>query len=81
VGNWQLAMRRFRRIVSLEMCKSLPCDVFLGAHGDYYGMIAKYERMEKGKNPFVDPEGYRAYVDSKEKEFRRKLAEQRDGKK
>jgi metallo-beta-lactamase class B len=60
--------------------KSLPCDVFLGAHGSYYGMIAKYERSRTeagaGKNPFVDPEGYRAYIDEKEKAFRRTLAEQ-----
>ncbi len=66
---------------TFAILKSLPCDVFLGAHGDYYGMIAKYERMTAEKNPFVDPEGYRAYVDSKEKEFRRKLAEQMVGKK
>lgn len=56
--------------------KSLPCDVFLGAHGDYYGMLAKYEKMAAGKNPFVDPDGYRAYVELKEKEFRGKLQAQ-----
>jgi metallo-beta-lactamase class B len=58
---------------------ALPCDVFLGAHGGYYGMVAKYERARKepGGNPFVDPEGYRAYVRQKEEAFRRALAEQR----
>jgi len=56
--------------------KSLPCDVFLGAHGDYYGMTAKYEKLGGNTNPFVDSEGYRAYVDLKEKAFRRTLAEQ-----
>src|SRR5262245_22886541 len=55
--------------------KSLPCDVFLGAHGDYYNMTSKYERKADG-NPFVDPDGYKAYVDLKEKAFRRTLAEQ-----
>jgi hypothetical protein len=37
---------------------ALPCDVFLGAHGGYSGMVAKYERArrESGRNPFVDPE-------------------------
>jgi metallo-beta-lactamase class B len=65
---------------SFAILKSLPCDVFLGAHGDYYGMLAKHERMAKDKNVFVDPDGYKAYVDLKEKEFRRKLAEQKEGK-
>jgi metallo-beta-lactamase class B len=57
--------------------KSLPCDVFLGAHGDYYGMTAKYDRFAGSSNPFIDPKGYQAYVDLKEKAFRRTLAEQR----
>jgi metallo-beta-lactamase class B len=63
---------------TFEILKALPCDIFLGAHGGYYGMIAKYERskQETTKNPFVDPEGYRAYVAQKEKAFRTTLAEQ-----
>ena len=54
------------------------CDIFLGAHGDYYGMLAKYERLktDKSKNPFADPEGYRAYVELKEKAYRKTLADQ-----
>lgn len=62
---------------TFAILKSLPCDVFLGAHGDYYGMSAKYERLGGNANPFIDPDGYRAYVDLKEKAFRRTLAEQR----
>jgi metallo-beta-lactamase class B len=65
---------------TFKILKSLPCDVFLGAHGDYYGMLAKYERLQADKNPFVDPDGYRAYVDLKEKAFRRTLAEQKAAK-
>jgi len=66
---------------TFSILKSLPCDVFLGAHGDYYGMLAKYDRLtgaggDASKNPFIDPEGYRAYVDLKEKAFRKTLAEQ-----
>ncbi len=58
--------------------KELPCDVFLGAHGAYYGMAAKHERLKKvDANPFVDPQGYRDYVDMKEKAFRKTLADQR----
>jgi metallo-beta-lactamase class B len=63
---------------TFRILKSLPCDVFLGAHGGYYGMIEKYERTKQGaaKNPFIDPEGYRAYVEQKEKAFRNTLAGQ-----
>ena len=57
--------------------QSLPCDVFLGAHGDYFGMEAKYARMhDGGPNPFIDPEGYKNYVASKEEAFRTELKKQ-----
>ena len=60
-----------------RVLKSLPCDVFLGAHGNYYGMEAKYARMkEGGPNPFIDPEGYKSYVAEREKTFRAELAKQ-----
>jgi metallo-beta-lactamase class B len=64
---------------TFQVLKSLPCDVFLGAHGGYYGMVAKYERGKQGAeaNPFVDPKGYQAYVAQKEEAFRDTLATQR----
>lgn len=65
---------------TFAVLKSLPCDIFLGAHGDYYGMVAKHERLKVDKNPFVDSDGYRAYVALKEKAFRRALAEQQAAK-
>lgn len=63
---------------TFEVLRKLPCDVFLGAHGGYYGMVAKYERARRqpATNPFVDPAGYRAYVEEKEATFRRILAGQ-----
>ncbi|MDA1055950.1 MAG: subclass B3 metallo-beta-lactamase [Planctomycetota bacterium] len=58
--------------------KKLPCDIFLGAHGNYYGMHAKYERVKTADtNPFIDPQGYRAYVAEKEAAYLATLAEQR----
>ena len=66
---------------TFDVLKSLPCDIFLGAHGEYYGMIAKHERLKGAeKNPFLDPEGYRAYVELKEKAFRKTLSEQKEKK-
>ncbi len=60
-----------------RVLKSLPCDVFLGAHGDYYGMEAKYARMKAGgPNPFIDPDGYKSYIAEREQTFRADLAKQ-----
>jgi metallo-beta-lactamase class B len=60
-----------------RVLKSLPCDVFLGAHGDYYDMQAKYARMKAGgPNPFIDPEGYKSYIAERESTFRAELAKQ-----
>lgn len=60
-----------------RVLKSLPCDVFLGAHGDYYGMEAKYARMKVGEpNPFIDPDGYKSYIAEREESFRAELAKQ-----
>src|SRR5438067_13122705 len=53
-----------------RVLKSLPCDVFLGAHGSYYGMEEKFARVKDRGNPFIDPEGYKKLVTEKEQEFR-----------
>ena len=64
---------------TFRVLKSLPCDIFLGAHGAYYGMDAKYARLKdaKGVNPFVDPDGYRAFVADREKYYLKTIEEQK----
>jgi metallo-beta-lactamase class B len=63
--------------LTFRTLKALPCDVFLGAHGGYFGMEAKYARMKPGGvNPFVDPEGYKSYVAEREQAFRAELTKQ-----
>lgn len=65
---------------TFRVLKSLPVDIFLGAHGDYYGMPAKFETMKAGgANPFIDPAGYKAYVASREEAYRKNLARQKAG--
>lgn len=60
-----------------RVLKALPCDVFLGAHGSYYDMEAKYARLKKGgANPFIDPEGYKSYIQERQQTFERELAKQ-----
>ena len=57
--------------------KSLPCDIFLGAHGGYFGLEEKYPLMKDGAaNPFIDPSGYNKFVAQKEQDFRTELAKQ-----
>ncbi|MDB5343314.1 MAG: hypothetical protein JWP89_1691 [Schlesneria sp.] len=62
---------------TFQVLKKLPCDILLGAHGEYYGMLAKFERQKTAPaNPFIDPEGYRDYVSQKELIFEKRLKEQ-----
>jgi metallo-beta-lactamase class B len=57
--------------------KELPCDVFLGAHGDYFNLAAKYKRFKAGdKNAFIDPAGYKDYVADRERAFEAELKKQ-----
>ncbi|MFN8574239.1 MAG: subclass B3 metallo-beta-lactamase [Gemmatimonadaceae bacterium] len=63
---------------TFRVLRSLPVDIFLGAHGGYFDLEGKYSRMKD--NPlavFVDPHGYRDYVMDREKAFRTELAKQR----
>jgi metallo-beta-lactamase class B len=44
--------------------------VFLGAHGAFYGLTGKHAQLEKGgPNPFIDPDGFKRYVDRSEQAF------------
>lgn len=63
---------------SFRVLKSLPCDLFLGAHGSYFDMENKYARLKPGQpNPFVDPDGYKSYVAEREQAFEKELARQK----
>jgi len=54
--------------------RALPCDLFLAAHASFYNMKDKVGLLKKeGANPFIDPDGYRSYLDRNEKIFRERL--------
>jgi len=77
VGNdkYPEIARDFER--TFHVLKGLPCDVFLGAHGSYYGLEEKFAKLSKGgANPFIDPQGYHDYVAEREQAFRRELRRQ-----
>jgi metallo-beta-lactamase class B len=58
--------------------KALRCDIFLGAHGAYFGMLQKLDRIEAGVNGnvWIDPEGYQAAVAEREQAFATELKRQ-----
>ena len=61
-----------------RVLRELPCDIFLGAHGSYFGMEAKYARAKtEGVKAFVDPQGYQEYVADRERVFEAELVKQR----
>ena len=63
---------------TFRVLKSLPCDIFLGAHGSYFDLETKYARLKEGAHTaFIDPEGYKKYVAEREQAFRNELAKQR----
>src|SRR5689334_10589302 len=65
---------------TFQVLKSLPCDYFLGAHGNYFDMENKYAQLKAGvSTAFIDPGGYKSFVAEKERAFRSELAKQKGG--
>jgi metallo-beta-lactamase class B len=77
VGNKNYPQIAQDYVKTFAVLKSLPCDLFLGAHGAYFGLLAKYEKMKAGaSNPFIDPDGYKAYVAEREATFQKEWQRQ-----
>jgi metallo-beta-lactamase class B len=63
---------------TFAVLKGLPCDLFLGAHGAYFGLKAKYAKMKAGDaNAFIDPDGYKAYVAERDSTFHKEWERQK----
>jgi metallo-beta-lactamase class B len=59
---------------SFAKLKALPCDIFLGTHASFFDLEAKRQRMSGAStNPFVDPQGYRAYLTRMEASYSAQL--------
>jgi metallo-beta-lactamase class B len=58
--------------------KSLPCDLFLGAHGGYFDLLEKYAKLKSAPttNPFLDPRGYQDFIADGQQAFEKELARQ-----
>ncbi|MEA2568857.1 MAG: metallo-beta-lactamase class [Acidobacteriota bacterium] len=57
--------------------RSLKCDVFLASHGNFYDLAGKMKRLGDKTNPFIDPDGYRAFVKATSERMEKVAAEQR----
>jgi metallo-beta-lactamase class B len=62
--------------------KGLPCDVFLGAHAQFFDMLAKLQRVKAGagESVWIDPEGYKAALAEGQQAFALELKRQQAGK-
>jgi len=77
VGNKDYPQIAQDYVKTFKVLKGLPCDLFLGAHGAYFGMKAKYEKAKEGEaNPLIDPEGYKSYVAEREATFEKEWKRQ-----
>lgn len=65
---------------SFAIMKSLPCDVFLGPHTQFFNMEEKVKRLGTQPNPFIDPQGLRNFVETNEKSYLSQIQREHDEK-
>jgi len=59
---------------SFRILRSLPADIWVTVHARQWGRYRKFLARDTTKTPvdaFIDPDGYRAYIDSAEAQLRR----------
>ncbi|MFL5580714.1 MAG: subclass B3 metallo-beta-lactamase [Gemmatimonadaceae bacterium] len=59
---------------TFRVLRSLPADIWVSSHARLFDRYRKFVARDTAKrpaDPFIDPEGYRAYIDSGEARFRR----------
>ena len=61
---------------AFRVLRGLKVDVPLGSHPGMYNLAEKYPQIGKGPNPFIDPAGYTAELDTVEGVFKGALEEQ-----
>ncbi|MEO5860447.1 MAG: subclass B3 metallo-beta-lactamase [Pyrinomonadaceae bacterium] len=58
--------------------KTFKVDIFLSAHASQFNLYEKMQALQRGvrPNPFIDPQGYVAYLKATDKAFRERRASQ-----
>ena len=63
---------------TFERLESLPCDVFISPHGQFFKLTEKMEAMKTSeKNVFIDPELYKQYVARGKEAYLKRLEEEK----
>jgi len=62
--------------------KTLPCDVFLGSHGQFFHLAEKRakQKADPTHNPFIDPQEFAAFIAGSERDFEAQLAKEQQAK-
>jgi len=58
---------------SFKVLRGLPVDIWVTCHARWWGRYRKFVASRTANNPtdpFIDPDGYRAYIDAAEQELR-----------
>ncbi|HVF47100.1 MAG TPA: subclass B3 metallo-beta-lactamase [Pyrinomonadaceae bacterium] len=68
--------------MTFSLMKMITPDIFLASHGSFFNLLEKAEaiRNNPSRNPFLDREGYKAFVRDSHKAFREKLAAEKKAK-
>jgi metallo-beta-lactamase class B len=64
---------------SFEWLANAKVDVFLASHAGFFDLEGKSKKLAAGSvtNPFIDPQGYKEFIESNRKAFDEKLAAQK----
>ncbi|MDQ6940817.1 MAG: subclass B3 metallo-beta-lactamase [Verrucomicrobiota bacterium] len=60
---------------TFALMKKLPCDVFLASHGSFFSLVEKSKLLaqQPSQNPFIDPNGYRKFIEQTDRAFHEQL--------
>jgi metallo-beta-lactamase class B len=59
---------------TFAILRGLPCDIFLGAHGEYFQMQQKLARRhDESPAVWIDPQGYRRTIAQAQQQFEQRL--------
>jgi metallo-beta-lactamase class B len=65
---------------SFKTLRGLHCDVFLGPHARFFDMETKVGKLKSNPavNPFIDPDGYKEFLDSLEKSYLEQIKKEQE---
>jgi metallo-beta-lactamase class B len=74
--NYPNIVQDYRR--TFDILKKLPCDVFLASHGNFFNLEEKSKqiRTDAARNSFIDPDGYRHFLEQTQRDFETELERQ-----